>query len=115
MHDEPPDDRELSYEFDVSPEARIGLYANMLSVWYSPYEFAFDWGLSGPPQAEDEDDPASPLHIRGSVVARVRIPVGLGFDVMRALNQAMAGYESIFGEIRRPLEEDEPDNFTDET
>jgi hypothetical protein len=110
-----PDDREASYDFDVSAEARIGVYANMLNVWYSPYEFALDWGLSGPSQPEDEDDPASPIRIRGSVVARVRIPVGLGFDVMRSLNQAMARYESIFGEIRRPLEADEPDNFTDET
>jgi hypothetical protein len=36
------------------------------------------------------------------VVARVRLPTGLVFDVLRALNQAMTEYEAIFGEIRRP-------------
>jgi hypothetical protein len=40
----------------------------------------------------------------------------LVFDVLRALNEAMTGYESIFGEIRRPEveEEDAPGHFGDE-
>jgi hypothetical protein len=85
------DDREMSHSFDVSPEARIGVYANALSVWYSPFEFALDWGLSGPPEVEDDDDPTSALRITTSVIPRIRIPVGLGFDVLRALNEAMTG------------------------
>ena len=115
MNGDASDDRDASYDFDLSPEARVGVYANALSVWYSPYEFALDWGLSGPPQAEDDDDPSSPIRITTSVIARIRIPVGFGFDVLRALNEALTGYESIFGEIRRPLEGEEPDNFNDET
>ena len=36
------------------------------------------------------------------VVARVLVPTGLIFDVLRTLNEAMTGYEAVFGEIRRP-------------
>jgi hypothetical protein len=43
------------------------------------------------------------------VVARVKIPVTVLFDVLRALNENMTRYEQVFGEIRRPEppEEDE--------
>jgi hypothetical protein len=37
-----------------------------------------------------------------SLVARVRLPASLVFDVLRSLNNAMTRYEAIFGEIRRP-------------
>jgi hypothetical protein len=44
----------------------------------------------------------SPLRVPVSIVARVRVPTGLIFDVLRMLNKAMTDYEAIFGEIRRP-------------
>lgn len=88
--------------FDVPPEWRVGVYANNASVWFSPYEFTLDWSISEPPEPEDPDDPESPLTMRNTVVARVRIPVGLIFDVMRTLNHAMSRYETFWGEIRRP-------------
>jgi hypothetical protein len=95
-------DREQYFEIDISREVRRGVYANTLNIWFSPYEFAFDWGLVEQVEPEDPDDPASPLRISMLVVARVRLPTGLVFDVLRALNQAMTDYEAIFGEIRRP-------------
>jgi hypothetical protein len=81
---------------------RRGIYANTLTIWFSPYEFAFDWGLAERVEPEDPDDPASPLRIPILVVARGRLPTGLVFDVLRALNETMTRYEAIFGEIRRP-------------
>ncbi len=36
------------------------------------------------------------------VVSRVRIPVTLLFEVLKALNTNMTGYESTFGSIRPP-------------
>ena len=59
-------------------------------------------GASEPVEPEDRDDPSSPLRIPVPLVARVRIPTGLVFDVLRVLNEAMTRYEAIFGEIRRP-------------
>jgi len=97
-----PPDRDRTFEFDISAEVRKGVYANTLTIWFSPYEFAFDWGVAERAEPEDLDDPASLLRIPILIVARVRLPTGLVFDVLRALNQSMTDYEAIFGEIRRP-------------
>jgi hypothetical protein len=95
-------DREHYFDFDTSSEAPRSVYANILGVWFSPYEFALDWGLTEPIVPEDPDDPTSPLRIPVSLVARVRLPTTLVFDVLRSLNDAMTRYEAMFGEIRRP-------------
>jgi hypothetical protein len=95
-------DRESYLDFDTSPEAPRSVYANILGIWFSPYEFALDWGLTEPVVPEDPDDPTSRLRIPVSLVARVRLPTSLVFDVLRSLNEAMTRYEAIFGEIRRP-------------
>ena len=97
-----PHDREASLDFEISPEVRRGVYADTLNIWYSAYEFALEWGLAEPVEAVDPDDPTSPLRMPGSVVARVLLPTGLIFDGLRTLNEAMTGYEAVFGEIRRP-------------
>jgi hypothetical protein len=52
-------DREHYFDFDTFSEAPHSVYANILGVWYSPYEFALDWGLTEPAVPEDPDDPAS--------------------------------------------------------
>jgi hypothetical protein len=94
--------REINVDFDIPPEVRRGVYANSFNIWFSPYEFAFDWAVADEVKAEDPDDPTSPLRLPVIGVARVRPPTSLVFDVLRGLNQAMTRYESIFGEIRRP-------------
>jgi Protein of unknown function (DUF3467) len=94
--------REINVDVDIPPEVRRGVYANSFNVWFSPYEFALDWGVTDEAEAEDPDDPASPLRIPIIGVARVRLPTTRVFDVLRELNQALTRYESIFGEIRRP-------------
>jgi hypothetical protein len=101
MATEPPE-RERYLDFDTSAEAPPSVYANILGVWFSPYDFGLDWGLTEPVLPEDPDDPTSPLRIPVSVVVRIRVPTGLIFDVLRMLNEAMTRYEAIFGEIRRP-------------
>jgi hypothetical protein len=94
--------REINVDLDIPPEVRRGVYANSFNIWFSPYEFAFDWAVADEVKAEDPDDPTSPLRLPVIGVARVRLPTSLVFDVLRGLNQAMTRYESIFGEIRRP-------------
>jgi Protein of unknown function (DUF3467) len=94
--------RDINVDVDIPPEVRRGVYANSFNIWFSPYEFAFDWAVADEAEAEDPDDPASPLRMPIMVVARVRLPSSLVFDVLRDLNEAMTRYESIYGEIRRP-------------
>ena len=112
--DDAREDREVYFAWEIPPETRIGFYANAISVWSSPYEFALDWAVMGPPEPVDEDDPQSAIRIITSVVARVRIPATLVFDVMKALNKTMTDYEAIHGEIKRPFLGEEPDIYGDE-
>ena len=117
--DETPQLPEATFNFSMPPEWEIGLYANVVNVWHSPYEFTLDWAVTQPVEAHDPDDPGAGLRVPATVVARVRIPVGLIFDVLQTLNQAMTGYEAVFGEIRRPGEhleatDPEPDALGDE-
>ena len=91
------DDRPAEFGFRVPDELRVGVYANAARIWYSPYEFTLDWAVAehlGPGDAEQEGDLAI-------VCARVRIPVGLIFEVLQAINRAMTFYERDHGDIRR--------------
>lgn len=82
----------------VVPEAlEGGTYSNFLGVWHSPYEFTLDWCVTQPPTPGEEGSV-----VPARVVSRVKIPVTLIFDVLRALNENMTRYEETFGEIRRP-------------
>ncbi len=92
------------FRVDVPPELEGGVYANFLGVWHSPYEFTLDFCATQPPQQTNED---SPVVVPCRVVSRVKIPVTLIFDVLRALNENMTRYEQTFGEIQRPGPQEE--------
>jgi hypothetical protein len=51
---------------------------------------------------EDEANPSSPIRVPCRVVARVKLPVTVVFDLIRAVNENMTRYEQAFGEIQRP-------------
>jgi uncharacterized protein DUF3467 len=103
------DDRPTEFQIQIPNELEAGVYANFLSVWHTAYEFTLDFGVTQPPQVDHPDDPNEPVRVDCRVVARVKIPVTVLFDVLRALNENMTRYEQVFGEIRRPEppEEDE--------
>jgi hypothetical protein len=84
----------------VPPEKEAGVYANFLGVWHSAYEFTLDFATTQPARPSD-DDPSN-MVMPCLVVSRVKIPVTLIFDVVRALNENMTRYEETFGEITRP-------------
>ena len=85
---------------DIAQEDQGGVYANFLAIWHSPHEFTLDFAGLQPPQPSDPEDETSPFVVPCRVVARVRIPVSVVFDVLRALNQNMTQYEDTFGPIR---------------
>ena len=88
----------VEFEFQVPAELQAGAYANTLSAWHTPYEFTLDFAAMQPP----EQDEAGVTRVPCLVTARVKIPVTVMFDVLRALNQIMTQYENVFGEIQRP-------------
>jgi hypothetical protein len=103
-HEEQP---EGEYRFYVPPEQEGGVYANTLGVWHTAYEFTLDFAAMQPVQPPDPEEERSTPIVPCRVVSRVRIPVTLLFDVMRALNDNLAAYESAWGEIKRPEQEEQ--------
>ena len=85
------------FEVQVPPELEPGVYANFLGVWHTAYEFTLDFASTQPPQHTEVG-----VRVPCRVVARIKMPVGVVFDVLRALNDNMTKYEEVFGEIRRP-------------
>jgi hypothetical protein len=100
---EPP----THYELRVPPEIEGGVYANFLGVWHTAHEFTLDFAATLPAEPmESPDGPA--IRVPCRVTARVKVPPTLVFEILRALNLNMTGYEERFGEIRRPGEEESP-------
>ena len=93
-------DRPIELQLDVPPELEGGTYANVLNVWHTAYEFTLDFGVMQQVGAPEDAD--APVQVPVRVVSRVRIPVTLLFEVLKALNTNMTGYESTFGSIRAP-------------
>jgi hypothetical protein len=93
-------DRPIELKLDVPPELEGGTYANVLNVWHTAYEFTLDFGVMQ--QVGEPEDPEAAVQVPVRVVSRVRIPVTLLFEVLKALNTNMTGYESTFGSIRAP-------------
>jgi hypothetical protein len=93
-------EQQPEFRLVVPPEAEAGVYANFLGVWHSAYEFTLDFGVMQPPQPPESEDGAPVVPCR--VVSRIKIPVTLVYDVLRALNENMTRYEQSYGEIRRP-------------
>jgi len=92
----------LQFRIEVPPEELGGSYANFLSVWHTAHEFTLDFAVTQPPEPADPADADSPIVVSCHVVSRVKIPVSVVFDVLRALNQNMTRYEGSYGVIERP-------------
>ena len=94
------------FQFYAAPEVEVGVYANILSVWHTAYEFTLDFAATQPPQPYDPENPDAGGVVPCRIVSRVKIPVTVVFDVIRALNENMTQYEEQFGEIQRPGEDE---------
>jgi len=91
------DDRPPGLTYEVPPRLRVGAYANAARISFTQHEFTMDWAVM------DEDVTGLDVGERVAIVcARVRIPVGLIFEVLQGIKRAMTYYEHQFGEIRRP-------------
>jgi hypothetical protein len=75
------------------PEAlQAGAYGNGAVLWYTAHEFTLDFIVQQEPPGTSTRD---------RVVARVRIPPTLVFDLLRGLSETLTRYEGQFGEIKR--------------
>jgi Protein of unknown function (DUF3467) len=107
-NEETPPPEVGGFRFFVPPHLEGGVYANIVSVYHSGYEFTFDWAVTQVAQPADPEDPDSPLIVPCAVTSRVRVPVTIIFEVLRAINEDMTAYEREWGEIRAPERRAEP-------
>jgi len=76
----------------IPEELQAGVYASVLSAWYTPHEFTLDFGTPV------EGDPERQLR----AVARVKVPPGVVFELIRILHAKMTLYEEKYGPIHYP-------------
>jgi len=88
-------DQPQNLQVNVPPDQVAGHYANLVGVWHTPHEFAIDFCVIQPFAGAEPDT------MSAQVVARVRIPPTLVFDLLRAVNENLGQYETQFGEIKR--------------
>jgi hypothetical protein len=96
MTEQPPS---ASIQVHVPEELVDGVYANLLSVWHTAYEFTLDFASLQQMVSVVGPDGAETNLIPTRVVARVKIPPTQIFEILRALNENMSHYESTYGPI----------------
>jgi hypothetical protein len=85
------------FELVAPAEMAGGVYANFLTVWHTAHEFTLDFSATLP-EHRQEDDVVVPCQL----TARVKVPVSVLFDMLRAINDNMTRYEEVFGPISGP-------------
>ncbi len=97
---EPPEQQSVQFDVRIEPELEGGVYANFLGVWHTAHEFTLDFSSTLPADAVEVPDGV--MHVPCRVVARVKVPPTLVFDIIRAMNENLTGYEEKFGAIKKP-------------
>jgi hypothetical protein len=82
-------------EYRVAEDIEGGVYANSVTIWHTGHEFTLDFGSSLPPMQDEDGGVTVPFR----VVARVKLPVSVIFDLLQAINHNMTTYEETFGPI----------------
>lgn len=105
MADSTPPGPPVRFDIGVTPEIQSGVYANFLSVWHTAHDFTLDFASTQPAQEGENSVGDREVRVPCPVVARVKIPVSVVFDIVRAVSDNMSKYEARFGPIVRPGDE----------
>jgi len=86
-------------EISVTPEIEAGVYANFVGVWHDADVFTLDFtAVTRPPEMTTDPETGEEfLRVQSRIVSRVRIPPGQVFEIMRALEVQLSGWESETG------------------
>lgn len=90
----PPQPQQIPVLVDVPAELETGVYANLLAVWHSAYDFTLDFAVVGRTTEQDGQ-----LVVKAPVVARVKVPVSVIFSIAQAIAQNVDQYERVYGPI----------------
>ncbi len=92
----------LNFNIQVPSELETGVFADFLSVWHSPHDFTLDFGVTLQAEASVAEGGGQRINVPCRIVARVKIPLTLAQDVLRAMSENVSQYEETAGTIRRP-------------
>jgi len=101
---EPHEENSVRFDIEIPDDLQAGAYANLLNVWHTPYEFTLDFAVIQQAQPREDGEQVVPAR----VVSRVRIPTGIMFEVLKALNRNLAKYEASMEELRKAQQAQEP-------
>jgi hypothetical protein len=98
----PPPAQRVVTPVHADPSTIGGVYANGVNVWSTPHEFTLDFLVSAQvPEQVTEPTGEQVISAPQKLVARVRIPPGMAFDLIRAIDANLTAYEQAFGTIAR--------------
>ena len=72
-----------------------GVFADFVGVWHNLYGFTIDFGVIGMPETKADGRTVLPT----PVVARIKVPPGLIFQIARAIAENVDRYERAYGPI----------------
>ena len=93
-----PQPQRVHFEIEVPEDQTVGVYANFLSVWHGPHDFTFDFAVTG--QVSGGEDGMVTVPTR--VVTRVKVPLTMAEDLLRAIAEQVTKFEDLQGPIRKP-------------
>ena len=100
-------DPHVEFEIRVPAELEGGVYANILTLWSTAYEFTLDFAATLPPVRGPEGPGGIPqINVPCRVVARVKVPVTALFPMLQMMNDNMTQYEKAYGAIKQPGDEE---------
>lgn len=94
---QPEGEPQLRFRIEVPPGMENGVYSNLCSVWHGPHDFTLDFAVT----AQAEQEPGEVV-VPARVAARIKIPLTMAQDLLRALATQVSKFEEAAGPIRKP-------------
>jgi hypothetical protein len=98
---QPGQPAQVHFDIQVPEGAETGVYSNFLSVWHAEHDFTLDFCVTDQPRPDADGN----VRVVCRVVARVKIPLTVAEDMLRALAENVTRYEEVAGRIRKPGED----------
>ena len=95
----------LPLQVEAPADLEVGVYANMLSTWFTEADVAVDFAVVLPSEVVQVEDGEAVLP-RARLVSRVRMHPTQARELVQALTDALSRYETQFGAL--PLRSDAP-------
>ncbi len=94
----------LPLRVEAPSDVEVGVYANMLSTWFTETDLAVDFAVVLPSEVVDTGDGEAVLP-RARLVSRVRLPPAQARELVEAVTDAVRRYEEQFGPLPRRTDE----------